>query len=39
MGTDSYAKDLRLDSQPSQNIIIATRDSVCDYIRRVPLDR
>lgn len=37
MGTDSYAKDLRLDSQPSQNIIIATRDSVCDYIRRVPL--
>lgn len=39
MGTDSYAKDLRLDSQPSQNIIVATRDSVCDYIRRVPLDR
>lgn len=39
MGTDSYAKDLRLDSQPSQNIIIATTDSVCDYIRRVPLDR
>lgn len=38
MGTDSYAKDLRLDSQPSQNIIVATRDSVCDYIRRVPLD-
>ena len=39
MGTDSYAKDLRLDAQPSQNIIIATRDSVCDYIRRVPLDK
>ena len=39
MGTDSYAKDLRLDSQPSQNIIIATKDSVCDYIRRVPLDK
>ena len=39
MGTDNYAKDLRLDSQPSQNIIVATRDSVCDYIRRVPLDR
>ena len=39
MGTDSYAKDLRLDSQPSQNIIVATRDSVCDYIRRVPLDK
>ena len=38
MGTDSYAKDLRLDSQPSQNIIVATKDSVCDYIRRVPLD-
>ena len=39
MGTDNYAKDLRLDSQPSQNIIVATRDSVCDYIRRVPLDK
>ena len=39
MGTDQYAKDLRLDSQPSQNIIVATRDSVCDYIRRVPLDK
>lgn len=39
LGTDSYAKDLRLDSQPSQNIIIATRDSVCDYVRRVPLDK
>lgn len=37
MGTDTYAKDLRLDSQPSQNIIIATNDSVCDYIRRVVL--
>ena len=38
MGTDNYAKDLRLDSQPSQNIIVSTKDSVCDYIRRVPLD-
>ena len=37
MGTDTYAKDLRLDSQPSQNIIIATNDSVCDYVRRVVL--
>ena len=37
MGTDSYAKDLRLDSEPSQNIIVATEDSVCDYIRRVVL--
>ena len=39
MGVDSYAKDLRLSSAPSQNIIVATRDSVCDYIRRVPLDK
>ena len=38
MGTDTYAKDLRLSSRASQNIIIATTDSVADYIRRVPLN-
>lgn len=38
MGTDTYAKDLRLNSRPSQNIIIATKDSVIDFIRRIPLD-
>lgn len=37
MGTDNYAKDLRLDSEPSQNIIVATKDSVCEFIRRVVL--
>lgn len=37
MGVDSYAKDLRLSSNPSQNIIVATKDSVCEFIRRVVL--
>lgn len=37
MGVDSYAKDLRLSSNPSQNIIVATKESVCDYIRVVKL--
>ena len=38
MGTDSYAKDLRLCSKPSQNIIIVSEDSVIDYIHRIPLN-
>ena len=35
MGTDDYAKDLRLTSRPSQNIILVTEDSVADLIHRV----
>ena len=38
MGTDSYAKDLRLSSRASQNIILVTEDSVVDYIHRIPLN-
>jgi hypothetical protein len=35
MGTDSYAKDLRLSSIPSQNLILVSNKSVIDYIHRV----
>lgn len=35
MGTDYYAKDLRLSSIPSQNLILVTDKSVVDYIHRV----
>ena len=38
MGTDSYAEKLRLSSRPSQNLIIATKDSVADAIYRILLD-
>ena len=37
MGTDYYAKDLRLSSYPSQNLILVTDKSVTDYIHRVVL--
>jgi hypothetical protein len=35
MGTDYYAKDLRLSSIPSQNLILVNNKSVVDYIHRV----
>lgn len=38
MGTDSYAKDLRLSSKASQNIILVNEDSVADYIHRIVLN-
>ena len=38
MGTDQYAKDLRLSSKPSQNLILVNNKSVVDYIHRVVLD-
>ena len=38
MGTDSYAEKLRLSSRPSQNLIIATEDSVAEAIYRILLD-
>ena len=38
MGTDSYAKSLRKYSKPSQNIILATDNSVVDYIHRIVLN-
>lgn len=37
MGTDYYAKDLRLSSIPSQNLILVSEKSVVDYIHRVIL--
>lgn len=37
MGTDTYAKNLRLCSKPSQNLIIVSNESVADYIKRIPL--
>ena len=38
MGTDSYAKNLRLYSKPSQTLIIATPENVCDIIHIIDLD-
>lgn len=35
MGTDQYAQDLRLSSQPSQNLIIVTKDCVAQEIIRI----
>ena len=37
MGTDAYAKDLRLCAKPSQNLIIVSNESVIDHIKRIPL--
>lgn len=37
MGTDAYAKDLRLSSKPSQNIILVNEKSVMDYVHRIVL--
>ena len=37
MGVDSYAEKLRLTSDPSQTMIIATEDNVCDCIYRIVL--
>lgn len=38
MGTDAYAKDLRLSSRASQNIILVNDKSVADYIHRIVLN-
>lgn len=35
MGTDSYAEKLRLSTDPSQTLIIVTRDNPCDEIHRI----
>ena len=37
MGTDSYAKNLRLSSFPSQNLIIVSEKSPCEAIYRIKL--
>lgn len=37
MGTDAYAKDLRLSSKPSQNITLVNEKSVMDYVHRIVL--
>lgn len=38
MGTDEYAVDLRLDSKPSQTLIIADQFDVCKHICKLNLD-
>lgn len=38
MGTDTYAKNLRLSSKASQNLIIATENSPCECIYRIVLN-
>ncbi len=38
MGTDSYAHDLRLNSKPSQNLIIVSEDNVMEALYRIVLD-
>ena len=38
MGTDTFAKDHRLTSKASQNIILVNEESVCDYIHRIILN-
>lgn len=35
MGTDSYSKNARLHSRPSQNFIIVSKDNVIKYISRI----
>lgn len=37
MGTDTYAKNLRLSSKPSQNLIIVTDNCVCECLYRIVL--
>lgn len=38
MGTDQFASDLRLNSKPTQTLIICTKENVCDTIYRIVLD-
>ncbi len=38
MGTDSYAHDLRLNSKPSQNLIIVGKNNVMEALYRIVLD-
>jgi hypothetical protein len=38
MGTDTYAKNLRLSSKASQNLIIVTNNSPCECIYRIILN-
>lgn len=38
MGTDSYASDLRLNSKPSQVLIITTENNPCEIIYKINLD-
>ena len=38
MGTDNYALDLRLNSRPSQNLIIMTKNNPCDTLYPIVLE-
>ena len=37
MGVDSHSKKLRLTSDPSQTMVIVTKENVCDIIYRILL--
>lgn len=37
MGTDTYAKNLRLSSRPSQNLIICSKDNPMEILYRIPV--
>lgn len=39
MGTDDYAMDLRLDSEPSQTLIIQSPQNVCECIYKINLTK
>ena len=39
MGTDDYAQSLRLNSKPSQNLIILGEDNPLECIYNIPLPR
>lgn len=39
MGVDSYAEKLRLTSYPSQTLILATKENVCECIYRIVLTK
>ena len=38
MGTDEFAEKLRLNSQPSQNLIVVSKNNVMDVLYRIVLD-
>ena len=38
MGTDTYAKNLRLNSSPSQNLIIVGDNNVCEAVYNIKVE-
>lgn len=39
MGTDDFAFNLRLNSKPSQVLIVSTQDNICDHLYKINLDK